>query len=928
MDDELGRGNDYAGFSDLVVFDDCPDIDVEALVNKPISRAIEDILAMASREKPHQFEFSELGLFEEIQIIRQRLLLPTDGAKKIIDRNRKKWLIETLANQIKSSYGQSLISEIQEILACIQSKRMIQGAPPFTENEILVLVCEIFYTSYLWHQERRKDGVSFTFNAHLLGAVRNLVRQGFLSLANILAALKHDDLEDLAIHRKDANKDLKAHEPRSEWLFCDDVYTALLKKRKPSSRGLEKGAINKFIEELPSIISKSEVTIRSLTSPELDETESADKSLADEKKAYHYLKNLIENGYAAIIKVIEQMQNAMTLEALGERGKPKARVMLLLHGLLARVLELEETEACIIENALKSLRPDILRAYKERQKAQVEALNEPLNALLVSQARRRVTDRLREVLGEAIVSEHLPAASVVEELNSMLTALSLPVEEASSNGLVERLLLDYEKGEVSQELDSIRAQIAGTLAPGVKGVRLVQVRPISVARYLDVRKLLENPDYQPGIPANESLFEVLVLVDDEAALKDAYQQVSRHFATTRGLAATPDSTKPGVKGLKVKINPKKVGNIHHECLTIRINTLKNESLRKRGVRADRGSPLPRDFKRKLQDVIREVDYTGRSVFEVAEERLLRPKLRVFTDTERPMEVPLMAGSTFLDFAASLPGDLGEKALIHGAKAYRRRPGVESREEVSFFDEVQEGDLCYIEVAGTDSMEVRLSDLAFTREDKTRERLDKWFSRRAIQNKKAGEKNDTVVREDRRKRGKEYIKELTKIFGINDERYLTLIAAEAFIPSEKSRKNSGTTSKGNALKAFEEIGSGRFNPLYSMSRFLNKKTNEKTMISIKLKMPNKTGVLEKLYKPIARKGINVENTQTNAIEDTSFSSVELTIGVEPHQMNYELLKLLLLLSYHGDMSLATPIFDFSSLEGKLNTIPSEGAALAV
>lgn len=84
-----------------------------------------------------------------------------------------------------------------EILMIVNKERLVQNKPILNQNERIILIHEMYRTYCDFKEHKRKDGSGY-FDSHLCGVVKVLIQtEGIVGLPTVLAALKHDNIEDL-----------------------------------------------------------------------------------------------------------------------------------------------------------------------------------------------------------------------------------------------------------------------------------------------------------------------------------------------------------------------------------------------------------------------------------------------------------------------------------------------------------------------------------------------------------------------------------------------------------------------------------------------------------------------------------------------------------------------------------------------------------
>lgn len=894
--------------------------------------------------------YDEKSILDQVQFIEDN----TEGQSyKELLEEKKITLKKGLAQRLEGEEGAELMDRITNLLIRLSEERFSQGRPAHTADGLSIMIYELVYGDYLWRGKTRKSGNESYFRAHLIAAAENQVSHGFTSVMSLLCAIKHDDAEDLAIHKRGCwikrtdengekvkNKDL---EYKGDWLFCDEIY-----RHKLTPKGVLSPTSDPHIK-IDNGKLQVERTVLALTSPAEEQVD------LDEEKAIKYLEELLKNGYAAALKVIEQIQNAQTIQYLRpDRQDEKLRLMMILHGLMAKALEMKFAEHSIIGSGIDHLNKDLRPWFNTLQK-----------------------NRMRERLG--LVGERVPGDSL---LACLLTGRKnrIVLKESDENPLSDLLEACMEGSPIGRERQIIQRKVHATLRPMHAGIESIEIRPIPLEEYLDVKRFLASPkSYRPEITSDDPMFEVVVCLKstslnreriDDSMVEEykrklashigaaqlnsmgesektemAIQMAEREASQERAWNVTADilrTFKPDRKSeIDPEIPPMDRPQIGYELEVVRqelggkfrfrVNLTEEEVLLKRGLRARQtGEQLPDWLRDRVKETLRVAKYRTESIFTIAEEILLRKVMKVETDEERSDRIYLNEGDTMLDFAASLPTDKAIRALIYGVAAYKRVNGA--RRQVSMFDPLSEDDICYVEVQENEDSNVNfdLAYLPFSNSKKPRDILQRWITK---EYKSGNERKKARVQ-----LATEYIKRLRRIFGEDKipsgllETINMLVHRQypngSMKKAKKSKKSheinadsnlerflesnmkvnlnqaSGSYKK-NLDSTLEHIGNGNFDPLRALAKYID--PSKPCRISIETK--HKSGKLAEITDHLKRAGVNIRKVENiDAMQEVT--KVHLTLENPAEMSPYDFAKLILRLSFEDDVQVLSPIYTFT------------------
>lgn len=768
---------------------------------------------------------------------------------------KKRFLKTKLALYAKEN-REKLEPIFQTMLAKVQKQRALKETHLYPKASILVMVHELIYGSWLWRKKTRDTGESY-FDTHLVSAFNRMVEQSFTNMPNLLAALKHDDLEDLDIHKENCAPNIKGSPKtplaaKEDWLFCDVLYI-------DEPVGPIGGKDPK--EQIVEIKKKTIETVKALTHPV-----SVEELGQDEKDAYKllvYLKNLVETkGFAAAVKVSEQGQNAETIEGKKDinRQKPKLRRMLKTHGLLSKILKMEHIAKILVEAGLKYLRPELLEEFTREQN-------------------RRIRGRMTHCIAPLLKAKEteIPLAPLITEL-----------------------IEAFDKPENIENVQAeIRKKVADVFESRLPAAQRVRVVPTPVSEYVDIDRLCEdNASDVLTIHPTDPMFELEILVRDEAEINATMRLAAELFSDANSIQLLPyNRERDGIsEGARIFITgPRLGGNLH-----LRINTIANATRAKRGIRAEQGAPLPAYLRKQIARAIYDHNKYGRDIYDAIAYHSLRPTIRTYTPADDI--IALQTGATVVDFAAALPGSNGEAALVRGKRAFRIDT-LGHKHSVPFFDPVHDGDRIEIEIGSPEEQEeLKLSDFAFSRTVRTEEVAREYYNKKSDEKAKAQGKTrekDRIRREDRIARGTQYLLELNHILKINDPNWIVTQCVGLF----RERKQLAQEMNDGAAQEeiLAQIGNIKCDPLWAIARKIDRsklpESGDGHLLEISGTVKDRRGLLQEFGRIASTAGINIETYRGAKSEiDSARHEQHTTLHIPRGMSNYDLLKFLVRLNY--------------------------------
>lgn len=804
---------------------------------------------------------------------------------------QKKWaFIRTgLADRLNGEGGHDLQRLIEELLFAIACERKIQGKRPYTKAAVIMLCFEIVYGDFLWRQELRKDGVTSYFRSHLIQAAINHVKQGFTSLPSILTALKHDDYEDLPLHRQDCWKKKREEatltlnhnaQPKPDWLFCDGLYQHFLNPTE--------------LVFLGSVESSTATTIEGLTTPLMAAEVGPEEGDKDTVKTMHYVAALRTSVYAAITKVLEQVHNAETIQGLPEdRQETKLRTILLLHGLMAEVLEFDLARRRIIGAGIDYYAPELRQWY---QKLQRERLSRTLGLLDPRDP------------GATILPSFLVAKEGGERLSSEIPPLYPLLQSLILHGEGQRIIEEH-------------------YLPADPRIVSIELRPIPLEDWVDVGTFSEEKrSYKPEIPPGDPLFEIVVLTTEENIDTELALELGRRlqFAEISGYL---DSRKiaggRARRGTQTYWNIPRVGRIR-----VRINSVREEALLKRGIHADgENKGAPKWLLNRLDLLEHELKYNfdGTPSLDLVRRILLRSSINVYIEpTDTVGRYTLPRNSTVLDLvAALLPEERALELLGFATKVDRLVDG--RRERAPFLNTLIPGATYTVSDTLSPTPLLELSEvLSFGSHVRTFERARTLWDRLACadlnpQDPSCAEK----IRRAQIARGRAHLLKLGDLLGIEEGSnveegqkpfgFLLYVALKPLLPE-------GDISEENIFQALATIGDARFDPLRSFSRYL-----KRGPCHITLELEDRPRVLSQVLETFPKEvNLSQIDTSHNQAGSEPYAIARMTVNPDPSIRPYDLMRLLLKITHLTPpvrgVFLAEESFDFpDNLESEIPPI---------
>lgn len=515
--------------------------------------------------------------------------------------------LKTGLNPIPAEFA-SCCLEISEI---INKERIAQGKPIFGNNERVVLINEM-YRTYLEFQGRtRKDGSSYFFS-HLCGAVKYLVQmEGLVGLPTIVAAFKHDNLEELidkslieaeegkaeAEYKADPKWDTtKANKKRKQ--FVDE---AKQKARKKEEKRLAKQLIdpgdyldrldeNVTVRQLEEFVSAVQTIVEGVT--------KFRKAESEEGTAEATFKRLLDVALEAIrtvfVKLADRAHNVETVSAHSRDSQKRIMTETETQYLaLARILRIRKMVQFYVEKCCKFSNND---------------LSDRFERFADGRRKRLVFNKRREIL-------------------KFFKRKSLKMDACKVIGV-----------------EFVNLELADYVAMVDKPFKDMKLEDLPIGPFDPMEEILVTVNVHNPRSRLFALSQLATRIEQKFASTDK-SQIERKIAP----AGDPDNA----LGMKLVCYSSKFGH-----LRFRINDKVSEARSKRGVLAEAASQqTPEDVQEMIRAVLgRMGSFHGlKGVRQAAQVELLRPRISVMTPKGDVYSLP--NGSTGLDFAAAIHGNL-------------------------------------------------------------------------------------------------------------------------------------------------------------------------------------------------------------------------------------------------------------------------------
>lgn len=509
--------------------------------------------------------------------------------------------------------SQEFFSCCNEILNVVDEERLAQNKPILNSDERIILIHETYRTYLDFRERRRRDGSGY-FASHLCGTVKKLVQmEGVVGLPTVLAALKHDNLEELI------NAELiRAAENEADSQFKGFANARLAKEGVVKMRGnfvqaakikAKKKEEKRLAEELIDSGDYWRKLSKNVTIQKLDELMRIVRTLVEgvtkfrkaksEATAEATFRRLLQVALEAIrtvyVKLADRAHNVETIT--GHTKMAQERIMAeteVQYLALARILRIRKMVQFYVEHCCRFFNEDLHVSFDQ----------------LAAERRSRLAVPRRKMALKFFGRNFLKN----QDSYTVLRANFVNLDLASYTALLDKPFKDL-------SLDDL------------------------------------------NIGPFDPMEEILVIIDLKEkprlfALNQLAPMIEQKFASTDRSRFSKDIAPVGdpdnVLGMKLVCYSPEFGH-----LRFRINDKVSEARSKRGVLAEVASQeTPEDVQEMIKAILskRMGPFRGlRGIKEVAQVELLRPRISVRTPKGDIYNLP--RGSNGLDFAAAIHGSL-------------------------------------------------------------------------------------------------------------------------------------------------------------------------------------------------------------------------------------------------------------------------------
>lgn len=255
-----------------------------------------------------------------------------------VDRTIKEIMAKNI--EISPYADERMVVWCKKLLTLIQRRRFEQGRRLWTNDQMKIFIYEMVHTRFLSRfRDERKDGSEY-WETHLFGSVLNAICDSRItSLASLVALLRHDDFEDLAIHKP---------KPQPALLMCDQYYYHELEgEQKESVFAGEKRTVHTLVRSLTNLQKMSEADF------------------------VPFVQSILDHGIrVAILRDNERAQNLDTVH--GHKDPTKIRGVceqsMRIHAPMASsILKMESVEEHILRACFRAINPGALEHFNRIQ---------------------------------------------------------------------------------------------------------------------------------------------------------------------------------------------------------------------------------------------------------------------------------------------------------------------------------------------------------------------------------------------------------------------------------------------------------------------------------------------------------------------------------------------------------------------------------
>lgn len=295
----------------------------------------------------------------------------------LVDRLFDRMIQDGLPNLYSDSLDHPGIDEElrtlgKQLILMIQRTREEQRLPPYTPPAILAVTYELWHVDYL-HRNHRRDEGSLYSRTHLPQTAFNLIRAGGLTgLPSIIAALHHEDPEDLKIHQDRNPK----HHTKTPYRYIDPG-KLLCNERYGWT------ALAELFVELDSITKQTQKTSTQVTGLVRGVTKARDDfrrqvGIEEEEvlNACTLIRESLRHGLRVIaLKSADALHNIKTLGKMSQKKIPKRiqKIRRAIHVFtpLNRVGRFNRMAGELLEAAFQHQNPTAIERFEQLRQQQL-----------------------------------------------------------------------------------------------------------------------------------------------------------------------------------------------------------------------------------------------------------------------------------------------------------------------------------------------------------------------------------------------------------------------------------------------------------------------------------------------------------------------------------------------------------------------------
>jgi hypothetical protein len=637
-------------------------------------------LTKASREaKQRQDTGRESEIEDEIQENRE--------TQSIYNKRKLALLTKLIGEFIDKPEAKPFKRMIKNLLIHIQRTRKAQGRDLYNNDAIQLFIHHAAYCYYLWQGELRKDGKTPYFLSHIMGAKEMATAQGFTGTPTLAALTGHDNFEDLSLHRADPHDMDSDITPRRDWFaYPIEIYIDELDKPETGAR-IEADIMDKAFETVKGVT-------KWFQRPGEAETPEERRERDEINLTEFYRGMSATGGHPATVRILEQPQNLRTIGNLPpHRQEPKIDEMTRNWIPIARNFEFWEVYYDMVNSLIKHYHPEMIDQFNAIQRKRIQERLKKTNP-------RRGMKTLMDILLPKKDTKR--KKGLMEEIDTWVETMGSPEQE------------------IFQTRREINQRVQATVAPFQDGIISIDIipTPLEHPNYIPDIDAIRKEDFSLNISEDDPMFEILILVDDTSQIQDTAFKLLAHIGPDSPSQIAPQKPEKGrpYRGVTLTFDDLTLGN----DVRIRVNSVREEALAKRGIRVDPQNTFPDWLKRRIDHALLEVEHKAMTMSEAVDKIIGQPFITARCAIGTRKELRLQANGTFLDAAKAISKD----TLIHAKKAYRQRRTSEGRltppEQVSLLDIVKEGDYLTIETYPPgEAPELDLAEMVFMEDPYTK-----------------------------------------------------------------------------------------------------------------------------------------------------------------------------------------------------------------